>query len=189
MNTVAEIAAMLDADVGAHDVVANDAELRALHRYQSRDRAYELINGLLRRKLDPETIGLEQLELINETVTALNALVRRWRVPEALRVFRGLRRRDVEALDPGANPVRSFVSTTLDRDVAVREFMVPPGPTGPAMMEIDVPAGVPAIWVPPFGVASLAYQHELILDRRVRIVTGRRRTEGDTLVVDCEVLL
>lgn len=64
------------------------------------------------------------------------------------------------------------------RHRAVREFTVPPGRTGPAIMEIDVPAGVPAIWVPPFSLESLPYQRELILDRRIRIATGRRRVDG-----------
>jgi hypothetical protein len=178
--------------------LGNDARLRldvtegersALRRYQARDRTYELINRLLRFEVDPESFDLAQLEMVDETVSALDALARRWQTPEALRVYRGLRRRDIDVLGRGVQPARSFLSTTLDRDIALAEFTVPPGASGPALMEIEVPAGTPAIWVPPVGDPILAYQQELILDRRVRVRTGERREEGDTLVVDCEVLL
>jgi len=57
---------------------------------------------------------------------------------------------------------RSFLSTTIFRDVAVAEFTLPPGSDGPAILEIDVPAGTPAVWVPPLGDPALAYQGELL---------------------------
>lgn len=102
-------------------VVATDAELRALRRYQGSDRAYELINRFLRRELEPGSFDEDELLIVDETVTALDSLMRQWRTPEPLRVYRGLRRRDVDALDPGASPSRSSISTTIDRDVAMRE--------------------------------------------------------------------
>ena len=56
-------------------------------------------------------------------------------------------------------------------------------------MEIEVPVGAPAIWVPPLGDPALAYQQELILDRRARVHVGDRHVDGGTLVVNCEVLM
>lgn len=163
-------------------------ELSALRRYQGRDRSYDLINRFLRRELDPASLTEQQQLMVDEVVTALDSLMRRWRTPEPLRVYRGLRRRDLDAIQPGANPARSFVSTTIDRDVAIREFTEPAGASGPSLMHIDVPVGVPAIWVPPLGDPILADQGELILDRRIRIAAGQRRDEDGMLVVDCEVL-
>lgn len=55
------------------------------------------------------------------------------------------------------------------------------------MLELEVPAGVAAIWAPPLGEPTLAYQAEPILDRGVRIIPRQQRTETGTLVVDCEV--
>lgn len=79
------------------------------------------------------------------------------------------------------------MSTSLDREVAVDEFTVPPGESGAALLELEVPAGVHAIWAPPLGDPALAYQAELILDRGVRIIPRQQRTEAGILVVDCEV--
>lgn len=58
----------------ARRLAASDAERAALRLYQGRDRAYELINGLLRSDIDPETLDAEQLEVVEATVTALDAL-------------------------------------------------------------------------------------------------------------------
>lgn len=82
---------------------------------------------------------------------------------------------------------RSFLSTTIVRDVAVSEFTIPPGRGGPALLEIDVPVGTPAIWVPPLGDPMLAYQGELLLPRRLPLSVRASRDEAGILVVDCEV--
>jgi len=161
-------------------------ELQALHAYQSLDRGYELVNRVLRREVDVGALAPDEANTVEVIVEGLTALVRRWSSPEPVRAYRGLRSRD--AIDLTSLYIaETFVSTSLDREVAVDEFTVPPGESGAALLELEVPAGVPAIWVPPLGDPALAYQAELILDRGVRIIPRQQRTEAGILVVDCEV--
>lgn len=73
--------------------------------------------------------------------------------------------------------------------MALDEFVRPAGPGGPALLEISVPAGTPALWVPPIGDPwSGPYQGELLFDRPTRIAVRGERQEGGILVVDCEVM-
>lgn len=183
----ADLAARLSEDVSANVLpVASESELGALRRFQGLDRTYELVNRVLRRERELGDLSDAEAEVVVEISAGLNALVRRWATPEPMRVYRGLRRSD--AVDLTSSEVsRSFLSTSVARDVAITEFTAPPGSGGPALLELDVPAGTDAIWVPPLGDPSLAYQGELILDRGIRIIARRSRTVADILVVDCEV--
>lgn len=164
------------------------AEIGALRRYQALDRTYELVNRLLRGEPGADELSDVQDAAVRDIVRSLNQLVNRWRTPEPFRVYRGLRSRaglDVSADVPLVT--RSFLSTTTDRNVAVSEFTVPPGVSGPALLAIDVPAGTPAIWVPPLGDPALAYQGELLLPRGLPLMVQASRNEAGILVVDCEV--
>lgn len=74
---------------------------------------------------------------------------------------------------------KSFLSTTIHRDVAMREFTAPPGSGGAALLEIEVPAGTPALWVPPLGDPVLRYQGELVLPRGTELrIRGHREDAG-----------
>lgn len=179
------LAARLDANV-REGVEATDRELQALRSYQSMDRGYELVNRVFRREVDLGALKPAEANIVELVVEGLTRLVRRWSVPEPVRTYRGLRSRD--ALDLTSLYVaETFVSTSLEREVAIEEFTVPPGESGPALLELEVPAGVAAIWAPPLGDPALAYQAELILDRGVRIIPRQQRTEAGILIVDCEV--
>lgn len=123
---------------------------------------------------------------------ALPVSIARWRVPEALRVYRG--QRSVGrffgsgAREESVLVADSFLSTTIFWEVALDEFMRPAGSGGPALLEISVPAGTPALWLPPVGDPALAYQGELLFDRATRIAVRGDRQEGGILVLDCEVM-
>lgn len=165
-----------------------DSEVSALRRYQAMDRTYELVNRLLRGEPGADELSDEQDAAVRDIVRHLNRTLNRWRTPEPIRAYRGLRSRvgfDTVADVPLVT--RSFLSTTIVRDVALSEFTIPPGPGGPALLEIDVPAGTPAVWVPPLGDPALAYQGELLLPRRLPLMVRTSRDEPGILVVDCEV--
>ena len=165
-----------------------DAEISALRRYQARDRTYELVNRLLRGDPGADELSDEQDAAVRDIVRRLNQLLNRWRTPEPIRAYRGLRSRvGLDIVGDVPLVTRSFLSTTIVRGVAVSEFTVPPGPGGPAILEIDVPAGTPAVWVPPLGDPALAYQGELLLPRRLPLMVRASRDEAGILVVDCEV--
>lgn len=168
--------------------LVGDAEISALRRYQAMDRTYELVNRLLRGESGAAELDDEQDAAVRDIVRHLNRTLNRWRTPEPIRAYRGLRSR--VGLDTVADVplvTRSFLSTTIVRDVAVREFTIPPGPGGPALLEIDVPAGTPAIWVAPLGDPTLAYQGELLPPRRLPLSVRASRDDAGILVVDCEV--
>lgn len=116
----------------------------------------------------------------------------RWQLPENVRDFRG--QRSMNRVFGGRPRVgaeleaESFFSTTIQRDVAVREFTVRPGPGGPVLLEISLPAGASALWVPPVGDPALAYQGELLLPRRIPLAVRAEREEPGILVLDCEVV-
>lgn len=185
MSDQADLAAQLNAKVRT-TVEATELETRALVTYQSLDRGYDLVNKVLRREVDLGSLSPDEANTVEMVVEGLTRLVRRWSVPEPVRTYRGLRSRD--ALDLTSLYVaETFVSTSLEREIAIEEFTVPPGARGAALLELEVPAGVSAIWAPPLGDPTLAYQAELILDRGVRIIPRQQRTEAGILVVDCEV--
>lgn len=165
-----------------------DTEVSALRRYQAMDRTYELVNRLLRSEPGADELSDEQDAAVRDIVRHLNRTLNRWRTSEPIRAYRGLRSRvGLDAVADVPLVTRSFLSTTIVRDVAVGEFTIPPGPGGPALLEIDVPVGTPAIWVPPLGDPTLAYQGELLLPRRLPLIVRASRDEAGILVIDCEV--
>jgi hypothetical protein len=187
-DPTSDLAARLSESVAAELTgQVSEAELVALRRYQALDRTYALVNQVLRAERHPDELADEEFAAVRALVRDLDDLLARWRTPEPVRVYRGLRSRT--GLRFGQSPVvsRSFLSTTLFRDVAVAEFTTPPGTGGPALLEIVVPSGTPAIWVPPLGDPALAYQGELLLGREVRLAVRDRSVEAGILVVDCEV--
>lgn len=167
--------------------LVGDAEISALRRYQALDRSYELLNEVLRAERHPDELSDDELVAVRALVRDLDVLLARWRTPEPVRVYRGLRSQVGFDVDESPAVSGSFLSTTVFRDVAIGEFTVPPGPGGPALLEIEVPAGTPGVWVPPLGDPALAYQGELLLGREVRLAVRDSDVEAGILVVDCEV--
>ncbi|MHB1444982.1 MAG: ADP-ribosyltransferase [Acidimicrobiales bacterium] len=166
--------------------LATDPELAALRHYQGLDRTYELVNQFLRGQRQADDLSAAEAAEVRSIIGGINELLKRWRTPEPLVVYRGLRGRTGLSLDPNLES-RSFLSTTIARDVALGEFTVPSGPGGSVLFEISVPAGTPGVWVPALGDPALAYQGELLLGRGVQLAVRDRRDEGGILVLDCEV--
>lgn len=91
-------------------------------------------------------------------------------IPEDVVVWRGLR--DVEKAFPGADandiealigrafPQARFTATSADRQVAENEFTRPG--RNPVLLRVRAKAGASAVWAPPLGGASNAYQQELL---------------------------
>ena len=167
-------------------------EVAAIRRYQGLDRAYELVASVMRGLRSPADLTATEAELVTTILRVLPVSIARWRVPEPLRVYRG-QRSVAGLLGSGAREERvlvadSFLSTTIFREVALDEFTRPAGPGGPALLEITVVAGTPALWVPPVGDPALANQGELLLDLGSRLAVRGERQEGGILVLDCEVM-
>lgn len=167
-------------------------EVEAVRRYQGRDRTYELVAAVLRNPKSSDDLTEEQADLVDRIVRLLSAATRRWRTPFSMPVYRGQRSLD-QVFGAGPRVGRTiqpttFLSTSIYRDVALEEFAAPPGPGGPALLELVVPAGTYGLWLPPIGDPELAYQGELLLSRRTRVLVRGEREEAGILVLDCEVL-
>jgi len=167
-------------------------ERTAIRRYQALDRTYELVAGVLRGQLTPDELAADTAELVSGIIDALIPATNRWRLPEPVRLYRGQRSASA-AVGAGARVgsvlvAETFVSTTIYKQVAFDEFTRPPGPSGPALLEMHAPAGTPGLWLPPAGDPDLAYQGELLLPRETRIAIRGERVEAGILLLDCEVL-
>ncbi len=191
-----ELARRLTAASDALRSLASEAELDSVRRYQGLDRAYEVVNELLRGERSQDGLTDDEIEIVQTILTGLDRLLERWSTPEPIRAYRG-QRSLVRAFDlaegdrPSAGTLlesAAFLSTTIYREVAVPEFTTPPGTGGPALLEIDIPTGTSALWVPPLGDPVLAYQGELLLPRGTRLLVRGYRDEAGILVVDCEVV-
>lgn len=149
-----------------------DQARAAVVEWQRTDRTYALIQRIHRGGLEPPWS--------DDALAALAADVEldrlfSWMVaPEPMRVFRGIR--NIEAalgapvgafLERDVWAMSGYTAGSLFRDVAVGEFLATA--TRGALIDIDVPAGTPAIWVAGLGARALRRQAELLLPSGVRL--------------------
>lgn len=81
--------------------VITETELDGVRQYQARDRFYEVVNGVLRGDLSLDALDVVLGSRVVATVRGMDLLLERWRLPEAVRTYRGVR--DL-ALTFGAHP-------------------------------------------------------------------------------------
>lgn len=162
-----DLAVRLTESARAATAALSADEATALRRYQGLDRTYELVSAVLRGLRSPEDLTTEQADLVIDIIDLLTATAERWRIPEPIRLYRGQRSINrvfgTETRIGRILETESFLSTTIYRAVALEEFTSPPGLGGPVLLEIEVAAGTPGLWLPPAGEPTLAYQGELLL--------------------------
>ncbi|MCC7077904.1 MAG: hypothetical protein IT198_12330 [Acidimicrobiia bacterium] len=160
----------------------------SIAQFQARDRSYESVNRPLRGE---EPMTAESAALVSD----LRDAVRRRRLPVDVRVFRGVRnvertcgmsREELTGLVGQQRQLRGFLSTTMDRRVALEEFAEPG--RAPALLELVAPRGKAALWMPAVGDTDLAYQRELLFDHRTRIVIREVRDEDGLGVIVGEIV-
>ncbi len=88
-----DLATRLTKSARAVAASATDGELGAVRRHQALDRTYEVVDRLLRDEPGADELSDAELAEVRDIVRALSGLVSRWRTPEPLRVYRGLRSR------------------------------------------------------------------------------------------------
>lgn len=187
-----ELADRLSASVRATVLpVITEAELDGVRQYQAEDRFYEVVNGVLRGDLSLGALDVDLGSRVVATVRAMDLLLERWRLPEPVQTYRGVRNL---ALTFGATPrfgerrvLAGYMSSSLHRPVALDQFTRPTTAVA-ALLTLDVPAGVPAIWVPPLGAPALADQAELVLGPSITLVVHELDDRSGTLELTCEVI-
>jgi hypothetical protein len=143
----------------AHQRDLDPAVLASVRAWQQTDRTYELVQRVVRGQSVDASAGRS---VRRHLVLAIQS----GRLPFPLRVFRGLR--DIKLSLGFSRPagvvnqrigLAGFCATTVVRSVAAREFTAPHG----VLLDLDVSAGTPALWVAGVGDRALRRQGELLL--------------------------
>ena len=168
----------------SYGVTEDEAE--AIRRYQAHDGTHESLNTLLRgRSARPP-----EVRRLRTILRGLDSILQRAELPVAVTVFKGVT--DIDLLLPPDDPLptvlaqHAYLSTTLDRRVAVREFMG--SEPRAALLQITAPAGVPGLWLPPIGDREYAYESEVLFRRGTLLAFLDRRVDRGILMASCEVV-
>jgi hypothetical protein len=169
-----------------------DAEVAAICQYRSI--GYVSVNRLLREQDDPASYTEQELDSIESIIDGLDTAVAKSTLDTAVTVYRGVTRATaifgVDALEAavGADYTEpGFVSTSIDRDVALRTF-VGDGEPPSALLEITVPPGANAIWVEGVSPSSALHEQEMLLPRGTKFVV--RSVAAEKLpIIRLEVIL
>ena len=163
---------LLDAAFRSWGLGLTTEERAALQGWQRLDRTYDEIQHALREGTnDPaleSLLGNIASSIAKGSMSYDSSL---WRgVRSANRTF-GVDANELDSLVKITIKFQGFMATTLSRDVAIREFAVPPLVGGAVLMEIDVRRAVPAVWVALVSDPQFKYQQELLLadDTSVRV--------------------
>lgn len=173
----------------------SEAEGLALRCYQASERAYGLVNGVLRGTVSPNDLDPDETTLVGEVIAGLGSALEKgplaapvtvWRGVGSLMATFGAEPADPDALVGTQRRVAGFASCTAVRAVAEEEFA---DSANGALLRVEVPAGVHAGWLPLVGEPDYADEYELLLEEDLIFeVTAVEEGEG-ILVIDCEVRL
>lgn len=166
---------------------ATGTERAAVRAWQSTDRYYQQVQQAVR---DPRRPISRQVEA---TMEGLDSLIGRGPgLTEDVTVWRGIRSLTNTLRVPAASadqlvgselPLPGYLATSVRRSIA-EQFRAPPGPGGSVLLQLTVPSGTPAAWVPPLGRTDLADQAELLFDAHRRImVESVHHADGTTIIV------
>lgn len=191
MSRPGDLFTRLDAAFAGQADLLTPRQLEIIRAWQRTDRFYEFAQRVARSAIDLDRLPETGLAEVLDIQQALDDAIETVRLPFPLRVYRGVR--DVKRTLLVESPAEAvgqisredgYLATSVVREVAVREFTSPEG----ALFEIDVPAGVSALWVAGVGLGPLRRQGELLLSagRRSSIYAYRRL--GSLAVLSMEVL-
>jgi hypothetical protein len=183
--------ALLDRDFASWASSLLPAQLNALRAYQ--EGAYRLINGVLRGRIDRSSLSRRENELVLTVRAALDDAIDAGTMVRPCRVYRGIR--DVQRVFGVDSPdallsedfvLAGYVSTSIRRLVAERFGRGSQG----AVLELLVPAGANAAWLPIVGGEDYRDQAELLLPHLTRIsVTAAGQDERGILMLAGKVVL
>ncbi|TDO18143.1 hypothetical protein EV580_1325 [Mycobacterium sp. BK086] len=165
----------------ADGATAGQKDLAA--RWQSLDRYYEQV----------QAAAVDDPSASEDSIAVAEGLRRlTLPLPEDVQVWRGIR--SIEAtFGTGIEQVagrpdeimRRFLSTSVHEQVARDEFTQPG--RNPAMLKITAKAGVKAVWMPPLGDPTMAYQGELLFQTGALLRIVDVDTSGEVPVIEVEV--
>lgn len=180
---------VLDAEYAVVDEQLTDDGRRVIHEWQRDDRTYDEFQKAVRGKSDDPHMT-EQADILDELVRRhrLNQPVRAYRgIRDARKVF-GLTNNDLADLRDRRIELPGFFGTSVDREVAIAKFTRPPLGGGPVLIEVLIPAGTRALWVALSGDPTMKYQRELLLPSRVAFTVTDVDTAAELPAIHVTVL-
>lgn len=167
-------------------------ESDALRCYQVSDRAYGLVNGVLRGGIDPRDLAPNELDLVSRLIADVSSGLAKSPLSKEVTVWRGIE--DVEATFGPTSPdcsaligvekrLAGFASSTVSREVAEEFADALLG----ALLRIAVPAGITGAWLPSLGEVGFEDEGELLLESDLVFAVTGCEDFGGILLLDCEV--
>jgi hypothetical protein len=166
-------------------------QLHAIRTWQRTDRSYGLVQGIMRGDVDPASLSPTDRAHALELIADLAEAIASGRTTRPVTVYRGIRSLSntfkvdrPDALPRYPAPLDGFSATSIHREIAATEFVTAAG----AVLELDVPAGMRALWVAGAGDEQFRYQGELLLDDQLRLAISDVRRDGQHLVICAMVI-
>jgi hypothetical protein len=187
-----QLTARLDAHFTAWEAALSPAERTALEAYCGDRNFFRAVNAVL-RGADVAAVPARFARRVLPARRAIADAIKRGAVPEPLTAYRGIS--DFEAtfgVPPGeasglAGQLRrseGFLSTSISRRVAVQGFV---NERSGALLDISVPAGTPAAWLPALRSDAFPNQLEMLFGDRAPLLVVAAAREGPILVLRCEM--
>ena len=187
-----QLPARLDVHFTAWEAALNPAERAALEAYCGDRNFFRAVNAVL-RGADLTAVPARFARRVLPARRAIADAIKRGAVPETLTAYRGIG--DLEAtfgVLPGEaaglvghlRQSEGFLSTSISRRVAVQGFVNER--TG-ALLDISVPAGTAAAWLPALRSTAFPNQLELLFGDRTPLLVVAAVREGPILVLRCEM--
>ena len=183
----------LDAGYAAWAASLAREEVAALRSYQSSERAFPLVNGVLRGTIDASTLDASEAGLVGDVIAGLGTAIAKGQLPAAVRVWRGLRSlhstfgvhpAEADRLVGSEHRLAGYASCSVVRSVAETAFI---HPSDGALLRITVPVGVTAAWLPLVGAPGFSDEYELLLEADLVFRVGGNQWVDGILELDCEV--
>jgi hypothetical protein len=166
-------------------------QLDAIRTWQRTDRSYELVQAILRGTLNPAALAPGERRHAEMLIADLDDAIASWHTAHPLTVYRGIRSlvRAFGVKHPNDLPNRptprgGFTAASVHRHVALTEFVGPGG----ALLELELPAGTPALWVAGVGDRRLRRQGEVLLQDRLELRITDVRHDGEMTVLSMAVI-
>jgi hypothetical protein len=169
----------------------SERQRRAARAWQRSDRTYEYAQRVARGAVDVDELSPAALTRALDFQQDLDDAISTGALPFPAVVFRGLRSlRKTFGVAHAAQTVglrrreAGYFATSVVRSVALDEFTTPDG----ALLEVMLPVGTPALWLPLVGSRRLRRQGELLLPDDMQICIKSQRNDSPVAVLSVEVI-
>ncbi|MDI9914369.1 phage minor head protein [Rhodococcus sp. IEGM 1379] len=183
------LAEQFDRDFTEPITQLTDEQREAILRWQGMDRFYRRMQDVVRNNTDDEEAIL-MVELLDEAIAASELV-------EDVTLYRGIRNistligrtnSDLDRYMGQAIETPGYLAASTSREQAISGFTRPFIGGGPALFELTIRAGTPALWVAGAGDPAMADQRELLLGTAYSLLILGVDYSGSVPTVQAEVI-